>query len=354
MSIPARYSQALTELRGAMAAFKPGLRIYDEIVSSRDQVFARYQPIFAATHVEHLTKEEFTSFLYIENNHHWSSLYRKGLGVANDLTTLRRALAILLDEAQPLPGRYSTALGMVTGLGKAIATAILTVAYPHKYGVWNNTSEAALRQLGIWPEVARGEGPGGRYAAVNEVLNRVANDLGIDLWALDALWWHLLEPDRPSPPTEAPVSADQAGASFALERQLQDFLLENWDRTPLAKDWLIYSTPDDPDAGNQFPTDVGRIDVLAVHKTKPAFLVIELKRNQTSDQTIGQALRYVGWVTRHLAQEGQTVEALVIAHKADLEARYALSTLTNVRMMTYEVAFTLRDLGPISNQRTPA
>ena len=59
---------------------------------------------------------------------------------------------------------------------------------------------------------------------------------------------------------------------------------------------MVFSTPDDPEAGNQYPTDVGRIDVLARHKTQPRFLVIELKRNQSTHQTIGQTLRYVGWV----------------------------------------------------------
>jgi hypothetical protein len=36
-----------------------------------------------------LVKDEFTSFLYIENNCHWSGLYRKGLGAAGDMEKLR-------------------------------------------------------------------------------------------------------------------------------------------------------------------------------------------------------------------------------------------------------------------------
>lgn len=80
----------------------------------------------------------------------------------------------------------------------------------------------------------------------------------------------------------------ETGESFALERQLEQFLLENWDRTPLAKEWTILKTPDDPEAGNQFPTDVGRIDILAVHKQLSRYLVVELKRNQGTDQTVGK------------------------------------------------------------------
>jgi hypothetical protein len=349
MSGEAKYSKVLSDLRSVLARFKPGQKTYDEIVATRDQVFARYKPVFSSDHIATLTKDEFTSFLYFENNRHWSGLYRTGLGAAADMKTLRQALAILLDERRPIGDRFPEAVGMVIGLGKAIATGILTVAYPDKYGVWNNTSEAALRQIGLWANLEKGEGSGGRYVKINDLLARLSQDLGIDLWTLDALWWFLLEPERlPHSTPEAAGEVVQAGGErFGLERQLEEFLLENWDRTPLAKEWSIYRAPDDPEVGNQFPTDVGRIDILAVHKKKAAFLVVELKRNQSTDQTVGQALRYVGWVKKHLARDGQSVEALIIAHKADKDAHYALSTLPNVKMMTYEVEFRLKDLEPL-------
>jgi hypothetical protein len=131
--------------------------------------------------------------------------------------------------------------------------------------------------------------------------------------------------------------------SFGLERQLELFLLENWDRTSLASEWDIYRTSEDPEAGNQFPTDVGPVDILAIHKKQPRFLVIELKRNQTADQTVGQILRYMGWIKKHLAKEaGKTVEGLIIAHAVDKRLPYALSLLPQVSMMTYEMEFRLK------------
>ena len=343
-----KYNKALGELRGILARFKPGEQTYDKIVATREEVFARYRPIFSCDHISSLAKDEFTSFLYFENNHHWSGLYRQGLAAAADLNTLRQALAVLLDETRPIRERFSEALTMVSGFGKATATGILTVAYPDKYGVWNNTSEAALREIGLWPNAERGERTGKRYERVNDLLVQLSSDLGVDLWTLDALWWFLLEPEQ-LPPDASDTSTEvvECTESFALERQLEQFLLENWDRTPLAKDWAIFTTPDDPEAGNQYPTDIGRIDILAVHKTQPRFLVVELKRNQGTDQTIGQALRYAGWVKKHLAKDGQSVEALIIAHKAEKAAHYAMLTLPNVGMMTYEVEFRLKDLDPL-------
>jgi hypothetical protein len=37
------------------------------------------------------------------------------------------------------------------------------------------------------------------------------------------------------------------------------------------------------------------------------------------------------------------VEGLIIAHKVEETARYAISTLPNVKMMTYEVEFRLKE-----------
>jgi hypothetical protein len=150
MPSPPDYGKVLADLRQALAGLKPGQKTYDEIVAHRGRVLAMYGPIFSPGHIADLTKEEFTSFLDPRNNRHWEGLRRKGLGAAEDMDNLLRALAILLNEGRPIRERFPQALDMVTGMGKGLATAILTVAYPDKYGVWNNTSEAALRKTGLW------------------------------------------------------------------------------------------------------------------------------------------------------------------------------------------------------------
>lgn len=343
-----QYRKVVSEIRGITARFKPGQRTYDEIVKYRDEVLARYRPIFSSEHVSSLTKDEFTSFLYPENNRHWNGLYRKGLGAAEDMNVLRQGLAVLLYEEQSIRERLPKALDQVTGLSKGIATAILTVAYPDQYGVWNNTSEAALRQLGLWPDFERGADIGGRYAKINDLLARLAADLKIDFWTLDAFWWFVLtlQPVEPLPlPSLEDTSSLTIGSdiSFPFESLLERFLLENWERTPLAKEWVVFSTLDDPEAGNQYPTDVGRIDILAAHKTQPRLLVIELKRNQSTDQTVGQVMRYIGWVKKNLVKDGQSVEGLIIAHTMEETARHAILALPNVRMMTYEMEFRLNE-----------
>lgn len=46
-----QYNKAVSELRGIAARFKPGQRIYDEIVGFSDEVLARYRPIFSSEHI---------------------------------------------------------------------------------------------------------------------------------------------------------------------------------------------------------------------------------------------------------------------------------------------------------------
>jgi hypothetical protein len=174
--------------------------------------------------------------------------------------------------------------------------------------------------------------------------------LQTDFWTLDVIWWKILDRTEAIEDSVVPVGPDLNTTStpvsnnrFRLERELETFLLENWDHTDLGKDWQIYSTPEDPDAGNQFPTDVGRIDILAIHKSEPRVLVIELKRDQSSDATVGQALRYIGWIKKNLdIAQAKTVEGLIIAHEMDKQTIYALSTLEHVKLLTYEVQFTLK------------
>jgi serine/threonine protein kinase len=188
-----RYGKVLADLQQALARLKPGQKTYDEIVACRVPILKEYGRIFSPEHIPGITKEEFTSFLYFKNNRHWNGLYRQGLKAASNMANLRQALEILLDESKPIRQRFPQALDMVTGMGKGLATAILTVAYPEQYGVWNNTSEAALREVGLWENLSRGEGVGGRYEWLNKLLSQLIRDLNTNFWTLDALWWFLLE-----------------------------------------------------------------------------------------------------------------------------------------------------------------
>jgi len=345
ISIP---SEIIDELREDVVRFKND-NIYKEIVKPKSAVLARFQPIFSLDHVCDISAEEFKSFLAFENNQHWTGLHRQSSRLCSDMEQLRAALAILVDETTLVNSRLDQVTQMVTGMGKNIATAILTVVFPELYGVWNNRSEGGLKRLDLWPEFERGESFGSRYVKVNEILLHLHDILEIDLWGLDALWWYR---DKKALENGDGTIDEQSDSSeinhnqqcFGLERHLHEFMLYNWEHIELSSEWQIYSEPGDPEAGYEYPCKVGRIDLLAKHKTLPKWLVIELKRNQTSDQTVGQLLRYMSWVKRHLAEEADQVYGMIICRQPDEAIGYALSMVTNVEMCTYEIDFRLKHL----------
>lgn len=75
-------------------------------------------------------------------------------------------------------------------------------------------------------------------------------------------------------------------STFALEKHLEDFLVRNWKGTELSHHFDIYEE-DGERVGQQFPTDTGPIDILAISKDRKTLLVVELKKGRASDVVIG-------------------------------------------------------------------
>lgn len=160
-----------------------------EIIRSRNEVLGRFTPVFQPGVVADLNESVFRKFLSFEHNKHWTGLERQPQLYA-DMDELRKVLGVLVNEARPIRERVDTVIE-APGMGVAKLSAILLAAYPERYGVWNGTSEMALRSLGLWPAFARGASTGEKYVAVNRVLLALTRKLEIDLWTLDALWWGL-------------------------------------------------------------------------------------------------------------------------------------------------------------------
>ncbi|MGU5686363.1 endonuclease NucS domain-containing protein [Aeromonas allosaccharophila] len=128
--------------------------------------------------------------------------------------------------------------------------------------------------------------------------------------------------------------------TFALEKHLEEFLIANWAATELGKAFDIYSE-DGELVGQQYPSDTGPIDILAVSKDKQRLLVVELKRGRASDAVVGQIQRYMGYVKDELCEANQTVHGVIIALEDDLKLRRALSVTQNIEFYRYQVNFKL-------------
>jgi restriction system protein len=130
-------------------------------------------------------------------------------------------------------------------------------------------------------------------------------------------------------------------SAFALEKHLEDFLISNWASTQLAAEYDIF-TEDGEIVGQQYPSDTGPLDILAISKDKKTLLVVELKKGRASDNVVGQIQRYMGFVQEELAEEGQTVKGVIIALENDLRIRRALKVAPNIDFYRYQISFTLQ------------
>lgn len=136
---------------------------------------------------------------------------------------------------------------------------------------------------------------------------------------------------------QEPVFTD---TTFALEKHLEDFLVSNWHATELSHDFSLYED-DGEIVGQQYPTDTGPIDLLAISRDLKTILVIELKRGRASDKVVAQIFRYMGYVRDELAGPEQSVRGLVIALGDDQGLRRALSMVPSIEFKRYEVSFRL-------------
>lgn len=128
-------------------------------------------------------------------------------------------------------------------------------------------------------------------------------------------------------------------SAFAMEEHLEDFLVKNWEQTELGKEYDIYE--EDGEKAQQYQTDTGPLDILAISKDKKRLLIVELKKGRASDAVVGQTLRYMSFVQEMLTEEDQTVHGIIIALEDDQRIRRALAMVSNIRFCRYQVNFKL-------------
>ena len=128
--------------------------------------------------------------------------------------------------------------------------------------------------------------------------------------------------------------------AFAMEKHLEDFLVKNWSQTELSKEFTIFEEEGEP-VGQQYDTDAGSIDILAISKDKKKLLVVELKKGRATDIVVGQVLRYMGYVKDQIAEPDQTVEGAIIAFDDDQKLKWALMSVPSITFYRYQISFKL-------------
>ncbi|HET7230377.1 MAG TPA: endonuclease NucS domain-containing protein [Longimicrobium sp.] len=167
---------------------------------------------------------------------------------------------------------------------------------------------------------------------------------------IDSGRFRLYQPDRdPAPITSASTDqlappgdesappADPAGSQFAYEHDLRDFLARN---LQLIEPGLQLFEDDEGATGIEFNAGGRFVDVLAVDR-EGGYVVIELKVSKGYDRTVGQLLRYMGWIERYHAEPGQRVRGVIVAKDISEDLRLACARVKDVQLFEYELSVKL-------------
>ena len=126
-------------------------------------------------------------------------------------------------------------------------------------------------------------------------------------------------------------------SSFLYEKHLEDYIEQKWDGISISEEYDF--------VGRQISTDTGPLDILAKRKDQKEYLVIELKRDRSSDDVIGQTLRYMAFIQKEYCKNGEIVKGSIIANNADLNLRNAISMIDDkIGILTYKISFDLNKL----------
>jgi len=168
------------------------------------------------------------------------------------------------------------------------------------------------------------------------------------LYQIDGQRFQLYDPNSDPQPIYEAVTVKQEGVAdeqeepegvgeFAYERDLQHFLARNL--CLIEPGLRLYEEEDI--TGIEFPVGNRRIDILALD-SKNGYVVIELKVSRGYDRVVGQLLRYMAWIRKHHADEGQPVRGVIVAREISDDLLLACSELDSVGLYEYELSVSLR------------
>jgi len=274
-------------------------------------------------------------------------------------------MELLFDESISINQRINQILNhdsnfRIEGLGKGLTTSILMDLDPEKYVTWNNKSNMGLETLGLMPKFPRGSDWGTCYLMVLEAIESI-RDLKPELSFIeidhflhivsateegqDAVKALIEGKEISSQVTQVieQISKETESLDIIMEAYLEEFIETNFTKINFETKLELYQ--DEENKGRQYPTSIGRIDLLAKDEDNKNFVVIELKKGRSSDQVVGQILRYMGWVKENLAInefENYGVKGIVISQTIDDKLKYALKLIEQIDVFLYSISFDLK------------
>ena len=102
----------------------------------------------------------------------------------------------------------------------------------------------------------------------------------------------------------------------------------------------LYNENTQKESQGKFRTEeVGEMDLLLVAPNND-LIVVELKKSST-DKTIGQVCRYMGWVKHRVANTGQNVRGIIVTQDYDHRLAYAANVIPNLTIKKVSISFNI-------------
>jgi endonuclease len=127
----------------------------------------------------------------------------------------------------------------------------------------------------------------------------------------------------------------EGSQEFAFERDLRNYLSKNL--ASIEQGLKVYQ--DEEFSGVEFPVGGRFIDILAVD-TKGVYVVVELKVSRGHERVIGQILRYMAWVKKHIAA-GKNVRGIIVANEVSEDLQLAASLVPGLELFEYAISMKL-------------
>lgn len=140
-----------------------------------------------------------------------------------------------------------------------------------------------------------------------------------------------------APETEIEENEEPTLTEFAYEKDLQNFLGKN---LHLIETGLrLYE--EEGINGIEFPVGGRFLDILALDVDNN-YVVIELKVSKGYDRVVGQLLRYMAWIKKNHAENGQNVRGIIVARVISEDLLLACSEVPDVQLFDYELSVNLK------------
>lgn len=160
------------------------------------------------------------------------------------------------------------------------------------------------------------------------IFEEIKNLLGTEKYtSVNNLIWFGKKSANP----EMPEEILENYSSISLEKDLKEYLAKN----PHLIEKGLQLTE------KEFNTkEVGKIDLLCKDQ-KGKQVIIELKKGRSSDEVVGQTLRYLGWIKKN---KSENARAIIITNEPDNRLDYAIMPVENqISLKYYKVKFEIND-----------